>query len=196
MAEVSTGARGRYTERARGRYAKGEARRTAILDAVIHLFDTGDSGRPTLRAIAREVGIVESGVLRYFGSMDDLFVAVLDRRDEQAAHEFTLTTLDDVWVYLASTTRSPGLTELFVDMTLAARDERHPAAEFVRRHRERVGAVIAEALGQVSPDDVRLVIAVAEGLQIQWLQDRSVDIAGGVRRFVGLLQGCPGTIAP
>lgn len=64
------GARGRNAERARGRYAKVEARRTAILDAVIHLSDTGDGGRPTLRAIAREVGIV-GGVRRFVGLLQD-----------------------------------------------------------------------------------------------------------------------------
>lgn len=79
-------------------YPKGIARRTAILDTVLEMLEELPAGRPTFREISQRAGIVESGVIRYFGTMDALFVAALDRRDEVAVRDFSLTSEDEVGV--------------------------------------------------------------------------------------------------
>ena len=75
----------------RGPYAKGVARRAEILDVALRLYGASSGERPTLAAIAAEVGLTEAGVLHYFGSMDELFVAILEARDAHAVDAGGLT---------------------------------------------------------------------------------------------------------
>ena len=169
----------------RGPYAKGVARRAEILDVALRLYGASSGERPTLAAIAAEVGLTEAGVLHYFGSMDELFVAILEARDAHAVDAGGLT--DHVWAYLAQTTRTPGLTKLFVDMSVAAADPYHPAHTFMERHRQRVHDVVRMALGIDDEQAIRLVVAAAEGLQMRWIQNQATDIAGDLEALARVL---------
>lgn len=171
----------------RGPYAKGVARRAEILDVALRLYGASSGERPTLAAIASEVGLTEAGVLHYFGSMDELFVAILEARDAHAVDAGGLTDPDHVWAYLAQTTRTPGLTKLFVDMSVAAADPYHPAHTFMERHRQRVHDVVRMALGIDDEQAIRLVVAAAEGLQMRWIQNQATDIAGDLEALARVL---------
>lgn len=106
----------------------------------------------------------EAGVLHYFGSMDRLLVAVLEERD------------------METTTHEAGLTQLYVEMNIAAQDPAHPAAEFITRHRAQTVDLLAGLLGTADPArDAHSLVDAAEGLQLMWLIDRDTDIAGGLR---------------
>ena len=171
----------------RGPYAKGVARRAEILDVALRLYGASSGERPTLAAIAAEVGLTEAGVLHYFGSMDELFVAILEARDVHAVDAGGLTDPDHVWAYLAQTTRTPGLTKLFADMSVAAADPHNPAHAFMKRHRQRVHEVVRMALGIDDEQAVRLVVAAAEGLQMRWIQNQATDIAGDLEALARVL---------
>ena len=67
---------GAETPRSRGRYAKGVARRQEILDRAIEVFAQRGGSRTSLRAIAQEVGVTHAALTHYFGSLDELLVAV------------------------------------------------------------------------------------------------------------------------
>ena len=85
----------------RGPYAKGVARRAEILDVALRLYGASSGERPTLAAIAAEVGLTEAGVLHYFGSMDELFVAILEARDatrSMLVASPTLTMCGHTWL--------------------------------------------------------------------------------------------------
>ncbi len=126
-------------------------------------------------------------MLHHFGSKDELFVAILRRRDENAAVMHDLSTAEGQNAYLAETTTTPGLTKLFVDMSAAAADPTHPAHTFMAEHRAAVVSVITRLAPEADIDAVETVAALAEGLQLQWLSDPSVDVAGRMRRFTAIL---------
>lgn len=169
------------TPRVRGPYAKGIERRAQILEAALAAYSV--EGSPTLREVAAAVGLSEAGVLHYFGSREELFVAILEARDEQARDRFDLSTRDGVFAALEDVSRSPGLAKLYVDMSVAAADPGHPARAYMKQREAALIAVIAGLVPGASADDprARSLVALAEGLQIQWLRDRSVDVPALVR---------------
>lgn len=174
--------------RVRGPYAKGIERRAQILDAALAAYTV--VGSPTLRQIADAVGLSEAGVLHYFGSREELFVAILEARDALAQHRFDLSTREGVFAAIEDATRSPGLAKLYVDMSVAAADPAHPARSFMQAREAALIAVVANLIPGAAPDDprARSLVALAEGLQIQWLRDRSVNVAGLVREaFLSLV---------
>jgi len=68
--------------RARGAYAKSLARRQTIVDAALTVIARDGYSAATLKQIADEAGLSQNGLLHHFGSKEQLFVAVLRRRDE------------------------------------------------------------------------------------------------------------------
>ena len=175
----------------RGPYSKGVVARAAILDSALELC-ASSGRRPTLKQIAQASKLSEAGVLHYFGSMDALLIAVLERRDEKAMETYKLTTIDEAFEYLETTTREPGLTRLYVEMNIAAQDPAHPASQFVTHHREETVKLIAGLLTTPAPErDARALVAAAEGLQLMWLIDRETDIAGELRYLYGRIASDP-----
>ena len=65
----------------RGPYAKGVARRREIVDAALDVLAVNSFQNSSLDEIARRVGITRQGLLHYFGSKDNLIIAVLQERD-------------------------------------------------------------------------------------------------------------------
>lgn len=186
LSNVKTSARASFK---RGPYAKGLARRKDIVSAAYDLYCENEE-RPSLRLIADRVGLTEPGVLHYFGSTDDLFLAVLQDRDERAAQ--SLNGRFEVMDYLAWTTQTPGLTRLFLDFSVLAIDPHHPAHEFMVAHHRRVAEVIKNALGITDEHAIRLLTAASEGLQIAWLQDRSIDVVAELGTLIDQMGGSAG----
>ena len=58
---------------------KGEARREALLDAVLRVLEKQGAGAVTHRAVAKEAGVPLSAATYYFGTLDDLYVSALRR---------------------------------------------------------------------------------------------------------------------
>ena len=169
------------------RYAKGEATRALILKRALALYGAAGAKRPTLKALAAECGMAEGSVMHYFANLDELFVEVLKARDGDAVDSYRLTDPDGVWEYLTATTKTPGLTRLFVEMSAFACDPSHPASTFFVTHRRRAASVVATAFGLHDPADARVLIAAAEGLQMQWLLDPSIDIVAELKRVTQAL---------
>jgi AcrR family transcriptional regulator len=171
----------------RGPYAKGLAKRSEILRVALNAYAQADESAPTLRSIAEAVRLTEAGVLHYFGSKDELLIAILQARDDAAADDYDLTSHDGVFDYLADVIRTPGLVRLFVEMTAAASQPGHPAATFMNRHADGVRQVVTGMLGREDESAARILLAAAEGLQIQWLRDPSLDVLADLRRVFDLL---------
>lgn len=68
---------------------KGEARRVALLDAVIRVLEAGGPGAVTHRAVAAEAGVPLAAATYYFASIDDLLVSALTRATEQQVALFS-----------------------------------------------------------------------------------------------------------
>ncbi len=187
------------TRRPRGTYAKTEATRQAILDAALEVFSGSGYRAGSLREIAVRTGMSEAGLLHHFRNKSALLEAVLEEKDERA-RTIVPTGSDDGaavlrgLVELAEYNASiPGVVELFATLSAEATAPDHPAhAYFVRRY-EFTRSTIERALTNLERDG-RLrhgmtprraaitIIAMMDGLQVQWLLDRSVlDMADELR---------------
>lgn len=58
---------------------KGEARREALLDAVLRVLERDGAGAVTHRSVAAEAGVPVAAATYYFATLDDLYVSALRR---------------------------------------------------------------------------------------------------------------------
>jgi AcrR family transcriptional regulator len=196
---------GRLRRGPRGPYAKSQQTRTSILDAALKVFAESGYRSGSLRNVADRVGMSEAGLLHHFPSKSALLAAVLERRDEQTEEQFDfdpthgieiLRSLVKLAAYNAST---PGVVELFCTLSAEATSPEHPAhGYFLERYAftRRMTLAAFEELAEngdlrpeITPEEAsRVVIALMDGLQIQWLLDRdSVDMAGDLRSHLNAL---------
>jgi AcrR family transcriptional regulator len=194
----------------RGPYSKGVSRREEILTVAVRLFAHNGYRGTSLREIARECGLSVAGLFHYFGSKEELFVAVLDKRDEidsarATQREGLINVLIDI---VERNTEVPGLVELYTTMAASASDPDHPANAYFARHFENFRIGLCQALAEAIEHgdlprglDVErtavLLIAAMDGLQMQWVVDGSLSMADHLRYLWRLiLSTAPGTGAP
>jgi AcrR family transcriptional regulator len=172
-------------------YAKGRAKRREILDQAMALFgETGYRGA-SLREIAARCGLSHPGLLHHFPTKESLLLAVLEHRDLVDSARLPgggLAVLRGLVDLAALNATRPGIVELFVTLSAEATAAGHPAHDyFVRRYQATVRAV-ERAYQQVRADGTlrpginphaaaRQLVALMDGLQIQWLlSDRQIDM--------------------
>jgi AcrR family transcriptional regulator len=186
----------------RGPYAKSEHTKKAILDAALEVFAQAGYRSGSLRDVAEKVGISEAGLLHHFPSKSVLLAQVLERRDEQTQAQFDFAPEDGATVvrslvelarYNAST---PGVVELFCTLSAEATSPDHPAHEYFARRYDFTRGMIRRAFENLQSQGelrdgidpaiaARGVIAIFDGLQIQWLLDRSLlDMAEELRSYL------------
>ena len=186
----------------RGPYAKSEHTKRSILDAALEVFAQSGYRSGSLRDVAEKVGISEAGLLHHFPSKSALLAQVLERRDEQTQAQFDFDPSDGETLvrsllglarYNAST---PGVVELFCTLSAEATSPDHPAHRYFAdryhftRGRIQRGMEDLEAKGKLRPGvrpatAARTVIAIFDGLQIQWLLDRSLlDMEEDLRDYL------------
>ncbi|MFT9006390.1 TetR/AcrR family transcriptional regulator [Bifidobacterium aquikefiri] len=189
---------------ARGTYHKGEARRKQILDEALNIVAVEGFDQTTLSKISKAVGITEAGVLHYFDSIDDLLVQVLRERDaaDLVASKFTEENLKDPETVrpenannpvthalgiIARNQKTPGLVELYAHMSVKAADSESCAYKYFKERGMIERALVGQAAITlyksrhippiVPPEDVaRLLQALLDGLQIQWLLENDLDM--------------------
>ena len=181
----------------RGAYAKGVIRREEILRGALDVIARAGIRGASVKEIADAVGLSQPGLLHYFGSKDELFTAVIRKRDEldgldlNAARQGPggLERLTAVFLAVIRHNASvPGLVELFSRLAVDAADPEHPAhgyfLERSRLFRETFVAELAAAQTQgvltkaISAESMaRILQATVDGLQLQWLTDPEVDMA-------------------
>ncbi|MEV7631853.1 TetR/AcrR family transcriptional regulator [Microbacterium sp. NPDC089318] len=180
-------------------YPKGLAKREEILTAALQMVAERGYNRATIRELAEASGLSKTGLLHHFGSKEELFAEILRRRDqtdeariEQATTEGRDPKLSDLPRISSGV---PGLVQLYTRFSAEASDPEHAAHDFFRsrydRTRERSRAVLEnfQAEGRLPADvDTRqaatVLVAILDGLQIQWLYDPSIDMAEGVTLFL------------
>jgi AcrR family transcriptional regulator len=188
------------TPTARGPYRNGIKRRRQIVESAANVFaEFGYSGG-SIRTIAARVGISPATLIQHFGSKEGLLEAVLE--------DWTMTAVpipDDVngLAYFEAMRglmdfhiEHRGLIELFLTMTAEASSSVHPARDFIQRRYAHTFGEFAKHLReardageiQLAEDDiayeVRMMMAAMDGLELQWLIDPSVDLAGLYNRCV------------
>ncbi|MCG7417391.1 TetR/AcrR family transcriptional regulator [Microbacterium sp. ACRRU] len=184
---------------ARGSYPKGQQRRQRIVDEAVLVFGRSGVTSGSLREVAKRVGLTPAGLLHHFATKEELFAEVLRQRDERVRaaagdpREHTLVEQMSKVVAYNATTR--GLTSLYTVVVAEASDPDHPAhAAFAARYRDgaeratellRAGQAAGEVRADIDPERAaRLLSAVMDGLQQQWLLDDSVDMVAHFAEFV------------
>ncbi len=186
----------------KGSYAKGLAKREEILTSALEVFAERGYRRASLREIAEAVGLSQAGLLHHFSSKEELFAEVLRKRDEAdmssvADHTDPFQGLVDAMRHNAEV---PGLVHLYATISAEAADEGHPGhAYFVERYRffiDQLAQYIASAQQSGDIDAAldahevaRLAIAVADGMQVQWMLDDTADMASSLEYFWSLVTG-------
>ncbi len=179
---------------ARGPYAKGIARRGQILGVAIEIFARDGYHKTSLREVARQIGISVPTVLHYFESKDHLLTEVLQRRDTHDVDEYLDN--DDAIDVLVTVMRHkqdvPGLVELYLSLAAAAVRPGHPAREFFTQHIRSVTEGLTKTIderkkaGELSESVdsahlARVLIALADGLQLQQGVNPTLDMAGDIQ---------------
>ncbi|MCA0215888.1 MAG: TetR family transcriptional regulator [Actinobacteria bacterium] len=75
---------------------KGEARRAALLDAVLRVLEREGPGAVTHRSVAREAGVPLAAATYYFDDLDDLYLSALRRATEEQVTLFAGTDMADL----------------------------------------------------------------------------------------------------
>lgn len=186
---------------ARGPYAKGLARREEILDAALELFEGNGYDRTSVREIARQVGLTQAGLLHHFGNKEELFTEVLRRRDARSLqrHDERYRTVEGLIDVVRGNVGQGGLVRLYVAMSAESTAEDSPARTFFHdRYRDLESDIASDVrrkqeAGELSPDlspesVASLLIAAADGLQIQWLLDpEGTDMGARLAELWGAL---------
>jgi len=180
----------------RGRYAKGVAKREEILQVVLDVVAEYGYRKASNREISDRVGLTQPGLMHYFASREELYIEVLRARDQRDLDEFFEPdqTFAGFLGIIAHNTTVPGLVRLYVEFSAEATIPGHPAnAYFVERYawaRSVLTGIItrAQESGELGPTldpaiAVDLILASADGLQVQWLLDPRVDMVERLSRL-------------
>src|SRR4051794_22289007 len=191
----------------RRRYPKGVARRKEILDRAIEVFATRGAQRTSLRAIAQEVGVTHAALTHYFGSLEELLVAVY--RESELREDGGWPASPDVSpaelmrISAENNREIPGLVQLYSTLVAKALEDGHSAAqEFATQRFARLRQDLADRVqglqagGRIRHDldpplVAALVIAASDGLQAQWLLDPTVDHEAALAMLDQLLASPP-----
>lgn len=193
----------------RGSYAKGRERREQIIDAAREAFAAGGYRGTTLASIADRTGLTDAGVLHHFASKEELLLTVLERRDDQgkqrvdSAVAATGSFFGALLSLCEENAATPGMVRLFTVMAAESIDPAHPGhALFRDRYARLRGNVVVElraaqergeVAGDIHPELVApQIVAMFDGLQLQWLLDPGeVDMVTVMRDFLERLQRPP-----
>lgn len=180
--------------RPRGNYAVTAARRQAILDAGLQIFGASGYNGSSLKQVAEVVGMTEAGILHHFKTKSELLLAVLEHRDDMSNEWFndtinnSLAFVADWMLLLDYNIAHPGIVELYAILSGEATSVTHPAhAYFQERYETVQGFVEANFKGMLADGHLRAgaptpfelavgMTALSDGLQIQWLLDRSINM--------------------
>jgi AcrR family transcriptional regulator len=172
-----------------------QARRKAIIEAGLRVFERDGFGTSSLREVAREAGVSHGTILNHFGSKDALLLEILQYRDDQWQVHLEALEADPLRLLLIvahsfrNTPERAGMSQFFNLLISEAALEGHPAHsyftwryEWLQRFIGRIIAALVES-GDVralvdSDSAARTLIALMDGLQTQWLYaDQSFDMS-------------------
>lgn len=179
----------------RGPYRKGVERRQEILDRTLDVVASRGIDGASLRAIGEAIGVSHAALRHYFSSREDLLVEVLRQRDE--ASDRALGDTPGVFTRLSAiadrNVSEPALVTLYSTLLGASVESGNETARnfFAARFEDARAGLATQlrdeltARGRHSDADLEqvasLIIAAFDGLQVQWLLDRDVDIAATLR---------------
>jgi AcrR family transcriptional regulator len=163
-------------------------------------FATRGYNNASLAEIADRVGVTQAGVLHYFRSKTLLLASVLQLRDEPDEEQPRgLAYLRHLIDTVRRNTEREGLVRLYAVLSAESTTDGHPAQEYFRDRYEGLRSSVIDALkeacelGEVRADAeledaANAIIAVMDGLQVQWLlAPDTVDMTASTDRVIQAL---------
>jgi len=162
-------------------------RREDILKAALTTFGSKGYKNGSLAEIAEQVDMTHAGVLHHFGSKDALLLEVLSYRDKtDVAHLQGQHIPDgiDLFRHLIKTAfmnmQRRGIVQAYAVLSAESVTDDHPAREFFETRYEVLRNEVRHAFevvcaehgvddAQTIDDAAAAVLAVMDGLQVQWL---------------------------
>lgn len=183
----------------RGQYAKSRARQAEIVDAAISVFAAHGYHGGSLREIARAADLSLTALTHHFPTKPALLEAVLDETDRQGS-DIDMSDGLVAWI-LRLAERNLGRPELLRVLAIVsaeASSPEHPVhpwavARYVRLRRIFSENIVADhAAGRLAAvadphATADAIIALWDGLQLQWLIDPSIDMIDGLRSALASL---------
>ncbi|MFJ8536178.1 TetR/AcrR family transcriptional regulator [Streptomyces sp. NPDC093591] len=188
-----------------GRSLKAQQRRQEILQIAMDTFAARGYNNASLQEIADRAGVTQAGVLHYFRSKPQLLTSVLALRDETDIEQLGperprgLAFLRHLVDTVRRNTEREGIVRLYAVLSAESVTEGHPAQGYFRDRYAGLRVMVTEALaeaselGETRPDlnleeAATAIIAVMDGLQVQWLlAPESVDMTAVTDRVVTAL---------
>jgi AcrR family transcriptional regulator len=188
--------------RTRGEYAKTAERRQQIVDAAVEVFSSAGYRKGSLRDVADKAGLSQPGLLHHFPSKERLLEAVLTWRDGVTSKLIGeplpqgVDLLRGLVRAAEHNATTPELVELHVIVSAEGTAADHPLRDYFVGRYAYLFDLVRQAFeraaeeGQLRPGTdcasaARTLVALMDGLQIQWLLDRDgVDMAGDLRRYL------------
>jgi len=171
-------------------------RREDILKAGLVTFGSKGFKAGSLADVAEQVGITQAGVLHHFGSKDQLLLEVLVYRDAADVEHLEGKHIPgglDLFRHLARTAElnatRPGIVQAYAVLSAESVTDEHPGKDWFRARYTQLRAEVEEALTEICDEDdpprphavsdaAAAILAVMDGLQIQWLLDPdAVDLS-------------------
>ena len=185
-------------------------RKDEILEKATALFGEYGFQGATLARIAEATGLTEPGVLHYFPSKVHLLQGVLEYHDRKEVERYSgMLQKEKKSVFeilklhegvLIEEQKTPGLIQLFVVLVGESVRSDHPSHDFFVERYRRVREMYVEQFlrmnqprfrRDVEPEKLAtLILAVVDGLQIQWLLDpQKVDVPAAFELFSKMVAG-------
>lgn len=165
------------------------ARREEILRAAMTTFGAKGYNKGPLTEIAEQVGMTHAGILHHFGSKNALLLEVLQYRDATdvaGLPEHHIPDGIELFRHLVRTAflnaQRAGIVQAYAVLSAESVTDDHPARPFFQQRYTTLRGevahafqVVCEEAGVTEPATVNMasasILAVMDGLQIQWLLD-------------------------
>ena len=176
-------------------------KRTEILKAAIETFGAKGSTNGTLADIAEQVGMTHAGVLHHFGSKQNLLLEVLayrDASDVETLADQHIPGGPELFLHLVRTAYSnaqrPGIVQVYTVLSSESVTDDHPGRRYFedrylvlrREIRDAFDQLCAQE-GVTDRDTIDMasasILAVMDGLQLQWLLDPAALDLGATTEF-------------
>ena len=177
------------------------AKREQSLKAAVEIFGNKGSTNGTLADVAEQVGITHAGVLHHFGSKQKLLLEVLAYRDQADVAELAEKHIPggpELFLHLVRTAfaneKRPGIVQAYTVLSAESVTDDHPARDYFEERyttlRREVTAAFHELCAQEGVRDPdtnaaasAAILAVMDGLQLQWLLHPETVELGGASEF-------------
>ena len=192
--------RGSQVARTKGNAAATKDRVAEILDASTVVFGKYGYNGGSLSQIAQQLDIGESGILHHFKTKANLLAEVLKHRDSQGIERSKLHGTDGLefvhsWLAMIEfNIADPGNVELFCIISAEATSPNHPAHEYFKARYQTATKFAIDSFRSLSElgylrEDLnpeilgQSLVALSDGLQVQWLLDRSSGMLEHHKKF-------------